>query len=166
MSGAVPRWNAIKYRSSVSDGQRRRLPQKSAAGRAARTKIKTEEIQNVTWAPHCAGATKTVAAVSRRNRRTGHGRENKRRTHTRARANGNDGRRETTTLDDGRTTIAPNKNSRHARDTLGRSTAVVEGNRWRRRRTVIAVAVPSVRALCPRRPRARETFGYHVLSAR
>jgi len=110
-SGTVSRWNAIKYRPSVSDGQRRRLPQKSAAGRAA-NKNKNGRNSKRHVGPPLRGRDKTVATVSRRNR-TGHGRENKRRTHTHthARAHDNDGRRETTTLDDGRTTIAPNKNT-------------------------------------------------------
>lgn len=90
------------------------------AGR--RTKIKTEEIQNVTWAPHCAAATNTKLSrrLSRRNR-TGHGRENKRRTHTHARARQ---RRPTGDDDAGRRTdndSAEQKQSpraRHARSLL------------------------------------------------
>lgn len=67
-SGDLSRWNAIKYRSpgpgrtSADSVDFRKNPRRAAA---RRTKIKTEIIQNVTWAPHCARATKPSRVATR-----------------------------------------------------------------------------------------------------
>jgi len=153
----VPRWNAFINIDLLVPNGRRRLPQKSAA--TGRTKIKTEIIQNVTWtAPPTARARQNC-----RSNRTGHGRVNRlRRTH------GNDGRRKTTTLDDGRPTIARRtktrngrRRTRHACDAFGCAVGGGGGGE----RTVIGVAFSSARALCTRRPRAHETYCYQSLSS-
>jgi len=111
--------------------------------------------------PPLRARNKTVAGGDSQLSRTGHGREYQR-AHS-------DGRRKTTTLDDGRPTIAcwcggaadkiqnGRCRTRHACDAFGCAVGGCGGGA----RTVIAIAVSSAQALCPRRPRARETYGFH-----
>jgi len=108
--------------------------------------------------PPLRARNETVASGDSRLSRTGHGRENQR-AHS-------DGRRKTTTLDDGRATIARRRQKhrtaaprvRRIRSRRGRVRRRPAG---RGRLSRLRFRVSSARALCPRRPRARQTYGYH-----
>lgn len=132
-SGGLLRWNAIKYRSPGTERTSADSVdfRKNRGGRANENKNGNNSKRHM-GPPLRARATK-LSRVATRSYRTGHGRENQR-----AHGNGSDGRRKTTTLDDGRPTIA-SRRQKHRAAVAGRATRAtyirLRRGRVRRRRS-------------------------------